>query len=308
MPARRHSSAARRPAAPPGRRGRLATAATLLPLAIGLGSAATTPRTRGHVESTADPASSALQLSCTLPFDPIRQAHELDDTCGPEGAATRQPQILQNTAKNGFCASGAEVTLTFADFDALQQAAEAASVTFGSDAQLPKSRSALTSLLTRGGARVGEGSKVRLAAHVIDAHYSNVSRGESVNCQTPGEEFNDIHIVLGERSAADDPCTSITAEMSPHFRPDAWTPDNLNKLAATRLFRFTGQLFFDASHRPCTDGHRSNPPRRSLFEIHPVYGVDVCRTGLQCDVADDAAWVPLHEWLGTGSSESGEGE
>lgn len=198
------------------------------------------------------------------------------------------------------------MSLTFADFDSLQRAATSGA-TFGSDRVLPTDRSVLAKLATTSAGTIGEGTKVRLAAFVIDAHYSNVSHGESVNCATPGPENNDIHIVLGETSHEDDTCTSVTAEMSPHFRPDVWTPDNLNSHAATRKFRFTGQLFFDASHRPCIPGHRQSPPRRSLFEIHPVYAVDVCRTvnprSSECDVNDDAAWMSLDEWLGSGATE-----
>lgn len=79
-----------------------------------------------------------------------------------------------------------------------------------------------------------------------------------------------------------------------------------------RPLRFTGQLLFDASHSPCTSGHRANPPRRALFAIHPVYGVDVCRTAVnpdknawlqQCQSGDDGNWVSLETWLGNDASE-----
>jgi hypothetical protein len=41
---------------------------------------------------------------------------------------------------------------------------------------------------------------------------------ESVNCELTGKEANDIHIVLA--NSPDDPeCSSVTAEMIPHFRP-----------------------------------------------------------------------------------------
>jgi hypothetical protein len=213
-------------------------------------------------------------------------------------------------AKNNFCSTSDPVVLAFGDFGELQKKAAAAHITFGSDSKLPKDRSALSSLALDSGVTVGEGDVVRLAAYVIDAHYSNVSSGESVNCKTKGDEWNDIHIVLGTQPDAD-ACESITAEMSPHFRPEIWTPSTLNNLAG-RPLRFAGQLFFDASHRPCEGGSTASPPRRSLFEIHPVYAVDVCKTKpaagtempASCDASKDENWVHLEDWVGATENDS----
>jgi hypothetical protein len=41
--------------------------------------------------------------------------------------------------------------------------------------------------------------------------------------------------------------------------------------------RLKGQLFFDASHVPCRPGKPVNPARSSVWEIHPIYSVDVCK-------------------------------
>lgn len=259
---------------------------------------------------------SALQLVCKLPFDAEKERHPIDDSCGAAGSSSAgTPQAMQNTAKNDFCESSSPVVLTFRNFDDLQSNAEQAHVTFGSDAQIPHNRAALASLLQVGsGATVGEGSVVRVAAYVLDAHYSNVSNGETVNCKTKGAEWNDIHIVLGEQPDAN-ACDSVTAEMSPHFRPELWSPTTLNNFSG-RPLRFTGHLFFDASHSPCSGG-KGSPARRSLFEIHPVYSVDVCRTkpaasaGITsaCDPANDENWVSMDQWTGDseGSSETSDG-
>src|SRR6185295_4882845 len=54
--------------------------------------------------------------------------------------------------------------------------------------------------------------------------------------------------------------------------------------------RVTGQMFFDGSHRPCV-GEEGRPRRISVWEIHPVYGIDVCKkkslTSCRVNVADD---------------------
>jgi len=235
-----------------------------------------------------------------LPFDSIRQSHDIDELCAPGGEATTSAQLAQDEAKNNFCAAGSPVSLHFTDFDKLQTAAESAGVIPG---RVPANRSILRNLLMHpAGQRLSEGSLVRVGAHLVEAHYSNVSKGESVNCNRKGPEYNDIHIILSDTTPRSDLCDTVTAEISPHFRPAEWTPENLNKWGETRRFRFTGQLFFDGSHRACKQGSPSSPPRRSVFEIHPVYAVDVCRTGAaaeQCDVDDDRAWVPLHTWLST---------
>ncbi len=303
----RRASPARRTSAPGSSRRRLASAATLVPLAIGLGTNLTTGRARPSEPTACDPANSALSVPCTLSFQSICQMHEIDDSCGPEGSATTDPQIAQNTAKNNFCASGTPANLSFKHFDTLQANATAAHVTFGNDSRIPRDRSPLAHLLSLpGSGTIGEGSLVRFAAFVVDAHYSNVSRGESVNCKNRGRELNDIHIVLAEGAptagATFDECSTVTAEISPHFRPEVWTPENLNSVARTKQFRFTGQLFFDASHRPCEGTTVSNPARRSIFEIHPVYAVEVCKSASSCKVDDDAAWMALHEWLDAGES------
>jgi hypothetical protein len=64
-------------------------------------------------------------------------------------------------------------------------------------------------------------------------------------------------------------------------------------------------LFFDGSHVPCTaEGKAGNNPARdnakdferlALWEIHPIYAIDVCKFGdkAKCDAVN--AWVPFSE-------------
>ncbi|HEV2729614.1 MAG TPA: hypothetical protein VGV15_06245, partial [Terriglobales bacterium] len=285
----------------------LVGAATLVPLAIGLFTPKTAPHVRraGHVKHF---AAAEVGSACTLPFDAIKQEHEIDSSCDSAGSSTSDAQAAQNEAKNNFCATSTPVSLNFDNFSQLQQAAENAGVSFGSDSRLPDDRAPLQNILqisTQG--RVGEGSVVRVAAFVMNAHYSNVSKGETVNCKLTGIENNDIHIVLGQNvvpsgqklSEAEE-CASITAEISPHFRPDFWTPDTLNSHNA-HLFRFTGQLFFDAAHRPCM-GSKASPRRRSIWEVHPTYAVDICiEPSNNCTADNDENWVALSDFVGPGA-------
>jgi hypothetical protein len=286
---------------------RLAAAATLLPLALGLaGNMATTKTARSH---PAPPLNEPIAISCTLPFAPIEVHHAIDDSCSATGSSDPSTErgareAAQNQAKNNFCASNPPVNIDFDVLNQLQQ--EAASVTtFGSDPQLPKDRSVLRQLSTKVG-QIGEGTVVRLMAFVINSHPSNVGTGETVNCKQKPAESNDIHIVLGQNSNQDDECSSVTAEMSPHFRPNTWNANNMNQNNA-RLFRFTGQLFFDASHKPCTGSTGQNPKRSSLWEIHPVYGVEICGDSRNnCKVDSDQNWIALSDFVGTGNDDEGD--
>jgi len=280
----------------------LVSAATLAPLAVAL----ITPQlSRKHVPP-ATPSAPVVTAgaSCTLPFEGIKQHHPIDDSCSFDGAANPDtPQSAQNEAKNNFCSTGAPVNI---DFDVLRQLQKDASdkgIPFGGDNRLPKDRSVLRNLPTKAGS-LSEGDVVRLVAFVVDAHGSNLSKRESVNCKQGGAENNDIHIVLGQNSNQDDECSSVTAEMSPHFRPDTWTPDTLNQHNA-HLYRFTGQLFFDASHSPCNGSSGRPPKRSSIWELHPVYAVDICTDkNNNCKVDSDENWISLAEQEGEVPSET----
>ncbi|HEV8580630.1 MAG TPA: hypothetical protein VGX68_16305 [Thermoanaerobaculia bacterium] len=231
---------------------------------------------------------------CTLPFEDIAMEHDLDQDCGIEGKTTSAANALQNRAKNNFCAEGEPARVSRRSFERLQDASDEAGFTSG---QPPEDRSGLQNLYTTSdGITIGEGSLVRFVAFIIDAHHSNVKKGESVNCKRGGRENNDIHIVLAQSKSVSDFCTSITAEMSPHFRPEDWDSGVLEDL--NRPVRLTGNLFFDGSHVPCRPGRRASPARASVWEIHPVYQVDVCiNTSLSgCPFDDDSKWVPLHEF------------
>jgi hypothetical protein len=160
---------------------------------------------------------------------------------------------------------------------------------------------------------LGEGKVVRIKAYLIEAHHADVGTGESVNCDGKTEDQNDIHISLGALPHTRE-CEGVTAEISPHYRPLSWNEIghfeifnrstqrySVNHALAARLqshpYRITGQLFFDASHDPCPCGAtRCGPSRASLWEIHPVYDIEVCRTGTRCNESIDADWIAFDQW------------
>lgn len=262
-------------------------------------------------KTTPEPVASAFALECsTLPFAAIAPATDPFVECGncgvvsqPASSPKQAHKAAQSHAKNDFCADTSRVTdVTFANLRDLQkQSAEKNLV----NTDLPD-RTQLA--LTLNGNPIKEGSVVRLVAWVQDAHLSDCRTGESVNCQTGGAAHNDIHIVLLDPTSGgrdQDACSSVTAEMSPHFRPRAWSELN-HKIPASNVIRVTGPLFFDNAHRPCAGLTKNSGPhpdmapfRSSLWEVHPVYAFDVCKNtdATRCDISDSSAWQAYDQWV-----------
>lgn len=257
--------------------------------------------------STIRPSVGGFNPGCTLPFDDIKEKHPIiDDSCTIDGAkrsggALADAKLAENHVKNDFCVAGTPVDISYNNLLQLEEERENIH-----DAELPDAaarKAQLADVITVNGRTIGEGTLVRLVIDVIEAHYSDTKRhpsqksfGESVNCYRPSDEENDIHIVLGERTNADE-CKSVTAEMSPHFRPAQWTPANVNSVGEHPV-RVTGQLFYDSSHTICEPGKRTAPKRASLWEIHPVYQFEVCRlTDIHtCKSAAETDWQPLDQF------------
>jgi hypothetical protein len=276
----------------------------------------------------------AFDVGCTLPFEGLH--HDIDDQCPREGDPSSSAEgKLQNRFKTNFCATGTSIEVTKITFQALEDAAEVlrdgGSLHFGSRTNLPRlsERPILSDLhiTNPAGESVGEGKLVRLVAYLLHADYSG---GESVNCNgeggalSAGHENGDIHVYLSpvkphrpvsnaDRMKQD--CRSITAEIIPHFRPNAFTriasmhdtqsgAKAFDRIAAAKLnrpIRFTGHMFFDGAHQPCNgDGDQTTTPRRfSIWEIHPVYAMDVCKftTKSHCRVDAESDWTTFEQWM-----------
>src|ERR1043166_344216 len=265
--------------------------------------------------------------TCTQPL-PLQlrpftnQPQQIDFLCGNTGCFKNAANDQQNAQKNNFCASTASITpVTLKTFSALNDASNnASSIPKG---EPPPSRAALANIITLpSGKKLGEGKVLTFTGYVLDARHSNVDKdnpltagnGESVQCNLLGCAYNDIHITLAEDPNETKMCNTIVAEIIPHYRPPAWdlfdSPD-YNNFFKTHPVKITGQLFFDGSHVPCTaEGKAGNNPARdnakdferlALWEIHPIYAIDVCKFAdrTKCDAAN--AWIPFSElktWLG----------
>lgn len=288
-------------------------AAAMIPLALATVLPPAIDRAkRGAASSTADTTRAGPVLfkpGCKLPFDSIKSTGlEIDGKCTADGnGGDDMAKKLENHAKNNFCADGKPVPITYDDFKGLQMLADANGLKKG----LKTSRDSLIDIFdSSGGTKIGEGTLVQFVTFLLKAHHSNVGKGkgENVNCKLTTEDDNDIHIELTMDRSIDepDPCESVTAEMSPHFRPEEWNRlVDLDKF--DRPVRITGPLFFDNSHTPCHDDVRPNPKRISVWEIHPVYQFEICKAKAKdlksCDVKDNSVWVGLDQWLSSEEDE-----
>lgn len=255
-------------------------------------------------------AEDAFVPQCDLPYAKIAKKNPTDKSCPPEGTPETQNHAKEYRVKNNLCAPEPSIDVTLADIIAMQKDVE-------NDQRIPigkretpvPDRSVLKNLHTlSNGRKIGEDDRIRLVAFVTGAKptgtssHPDGSAGEGVNCRQKGAAINDIHIDLGSRPATE-ACDGIVAEMIPHFRPSVWTPTNLNKLRS-RPVRITGQLFLDSRHHLSTCSNPSmggDPPRISLWEVHPIYAVDVCKSMRlsDCAIGNDSTWVPFDRWLAT---------
>jgi hypothetical protein len=264
-----------------------------------------------------------------LPFANLAVHHDMDSRCPPNGSSDGNVyHYAQNAAKNNFNSKGTPVALTLEDFSRLQAASQkkidAGEIVL--KGKYPEDRARLMNLIDVRGNMIGEGTLVTLDAYVFRAQYANTKfnkdsnnrpgKGEAVNCDSPELDWNVIHIALSDKSSpTTDECTTVTAELSPHYRPAIWDRfhDGLNadveaivpgvlqhkvildqkKGDQPVYVRLTGPLFYDASHTPCKfDGQkiieRHGPERRSIWEIHPVYRIQIRNQRKQ--------WMDLDQW------------
>ena len=254
---------------------------------------------------------SPFEVGCNLPFDGGVK-HDIDDHCPNEGCTKSAPDKAQNTIKNFLCATGTPVQISFTSIDKLQQAVDLmvknGQFSYGTHGPpQPGDRQKLHNLSTVDASgktvTLSEGDLVTIEAFVLDAKHDDTFPfgfgGESVNCKNSLLEWNDIHVALGQKKRSRE-CSSVTAEIIPHFRPPVWDRFDVNACTAPHVtnplpvkglrVRMTGQLFFDGSHLPSScsaPAGGGNPSRRSVWEIHPVYKIEVAR---------GSGFISLEEW------------
>jgi hypothetical protein len=238
---------------------------------------------------------------CNLPGGTTWTHTKADDDC-PLGGVSKQgtSENAQDLVKNNFCSRGPAQDITILQLAQLQN--DTLKVLHVQEGTFPKDRSQLANAKALA---FHEKDLVRLKAYVRKAETADIAlgeSGESVNCNISRKSGcsladsvieNDIHVALVATANEKDECMSVTAENTPHMRPDAWSEPDIQGLEG-KLVRVSGQLMFDGSHYVCADDKagKESPPRQSSWEIHPVYSVEVCQQIVNNDCAEQN-WKPL---------------
>jgi hypothetical protein len=227
------------------------------------------------------------------PSPPPATKLDIDGECSLVGSGGAE--TAQNSAKNNFCAANTPEPITIEQLQKLQvQVQNDHSINFGNKNTPTRQKGPTTKRAPL--QKLGEGNAVVLKGFVLKARQEGA---ESVNCGKNVADsplLHDIHIAIVADKSVTNECSGVVVEASPHHRPDSWTQENVEKVAkAGAQVQVTGQLFFDSSHFPCEAGKPSsgNPARISLWEVHPVYKLEVCDGN--CDVG--GTWMPLDQWL-----------
>jgi hypothetical protein len=211
-------------------------------------------------------------------------------TTKPTGcSAAGSAHGLVNQLKRTVPPQGTPTTLTFDTFSQLQSAAVEL-VDEGVEIP-PAERDKIKSIETAEGT-VGEGSRVRLVAFLSEGN-PHANSGESVNCNLKRQANNDIHISVTETKDGSE-FEGIVVEMIPQDRPANWTSSKLGQLHG-KVLLIEGGLFYDNLHFANADANnpmQGQPKRFSLWEIHPVTSLKVCkkRTVSQCDPDRASDW------------------
>ncbi len=260
----------------------------------------------------------AFTTTCN-PYGSSSKPHAIDKTCGMTGDATSAGDKAQDKEKNNLCATGTAQPVTVDDLKNLQQAVDKSGVDYGSAHSKPPhpgppaDRSSLFTKLPSGSAK--EGDLVSFVGYIVEAKPGS---SETVNCHCSDPLSIDVHIALADHplklkkasstatqaekdaimtSNHADLCTnSFVAETIPHLRPASLELTAIAPLVGGKIVRMTGPLLFDASHRPCkgTKAGLGDPFRLTVWEIHPVYKIEVCSgTKLDQCKADSGNWKSL---------------
>jgi hypothetical protein len=253
------------------------------------------------------------------PFGNASRNPHIDSMCGLTGTAKDDGGKAQDRQKNNLCATGTPTELTIQQLKTLQADVDQTDLDYGSThtkpphAGPPANREEFFQKEHDRG--FGEGDPVTFVGYIVEAKKGG---SETVNCNCTDPASIDVHMALAtkrivlKRNAKDDPpevkkkntasnnaalCrNSFATETIPHLRPAALELGAISPLVNKKIVKITGQLFFDASHRPCKGSvaGSGDPARLTVWEIHPVYSIEVCtKTSLaQCTVAS-SNWQPL---------------
>jgi hypothetical protein len=128
-----------------------------------------------------------------------------------------------------------------------------------------------------------QGAPVSVTGYLTAIKVEDRGSGESTNCHFTNAEEVDWHMPLVEHQGYAE-STSIVVETTPRVRKHhpKWTPTALAPwVASSAPVRISGWTLFDPEHRAHIGKYRS-----TLWEVHPITGIEVFKDGHWVDVDD----------------------
>jgi len=210
--------------------------------------------------------------------------------CGEIGCAKpNSADALLNKLKRQIPSEHTPLVLTIDDFEKLQESAD---TLVGQHVSLREAKRAKLKDLSVSNGTVAEGDFVEIQGFLVGVPHPN--KKESVNCRLTGSTNNDFHLTLS-RTPNDSDFEGIVVEMIPQGRNTKWTTPRLTRIEQQKsMVRVRGSLFYDNKHSINDDEDNpmgGQPPRFSLWEVHPITEFDVCATP-PCGNSEDG-WVRL---------------
>jgi hypothetical protein len=245
---------------------------------------------QADVKKVAEPDLSSVALEAQAQPCVSPETIKACTTKKPAGcAAADSPHGALNTLKRTLPDDETPTVVNFETFSQLQTAAVGL-VDEGVDIS-PSDRDKIKRIETADG-KLGEGSRVRLVAFLSEGK-PHPNTGESVNCNLKTEANNDIHISVTEKRNGSE-FDGIVVEMIPQDRPDNWAAKKLEALRG-KVLLIEGGLLYDNVHFVNADENNplgGQPKRFSLWEIHPITSLKVCKKMAvsQCDPDRPSDW------------------
>jgi len=216
---------------------------------------------------------SSIPTDWEKPDPNVTTYHGPDGDCGPTGSSgsARPVDTLTNARKNRTDAASEYHPVTWAALQAL-----------------PYPRPAPTSLMDwtpdqRAIIQPYQGIAVSVVGFLAAVKVEDRGSGESTNCHFANAVEVDWHMPLVEQSG-DAEATAIVVETTPRVRQfhAKWTPTALVPwVKSSASVRISGWVLLDPDH----PGHLGKF-RSTLYEVHPVMGIEVLQ---------DGQWVSLDD-------------
>ena len=220
------------------------------------------------------------------------------------GCATEASHKLTNTRKRTFPKATAFKILTFDELDLLQALTDSKGIPQGE--HLTAAQRKQLSNFPIGTQTISEGDHIAVTGFIAQDRTIRCGGAESVNCghknsndapDTSPCTRTDIHVPIVANANGRQVKSFVSEPIPQGPNVKVWTPAafmGMKKQGRRLLIR--GGLFYDSIHIVNTSesAASSQPKRFTIWEIHPITAVLVCkRQDNKCDPRTATDWTPL---------------